>query len=192
VPVAKPFVSNVLAGAAAALAAGAEPDALANGLIGFAGVPLRRELVGEVGGIRVVNDAMAGSPVKVRAGLETFADRSVILVAGGRASFPTEVLHSSPEAHTQLDALAETIAAKAVAAVLFGEGGELLRERLRRHGDSNLVLLAAEDLEVAERTAARLAVAGNVIVFAPTYYVPQANRVSFGAVTLTELARPVG
>lgn len=189
VPIETPFVGNVLGAVAAALAAGAEPDTLANALITFAGVPQRRELVGEIGGIRVVNDGMAGSPVKVRRGLEAFVDASVILVAGGHASFPTEVLHSSPEAQTQLEALAETIGSKAAAVVLFGEGGELLRDRLGRHGYSNAALASADDLEDAERKASRLARPGNVIVFAPTYHVPREKRESFGAVALAELRR---
>ena len=83
------FIGNSLAAIAAALAAGIETPALGRALETFPGVHLRREFVGEVEGVRVINDGMAGSPVKVRVGLETFTDRSVILIAGGRATFPT-------------------------------------------------------------------------------------------------------
>ncbi len=106
------FMGNSLAAIAAALAAGIETPALGRALETFPGVHLRREFVGEVEGVRVVNDGMAGSPVKVRVGLETFRDRSVVLVAGGHATFPTEVLHSSSEARAQLEDLGGVIGTK--------------------------------------------------------------------------------
>jgi UDP-N-acetylmuramoylalanine--D-glutamate ligase len=188
VPVEDRFASNVLAAIGAVAAVGADPTRLAAGLSTFVGIPQRRQLVGEAAGVRIYNDGMAGSPVKAQAGLETLPDKSVVLVAGGRASFPTEVLHSSPEAQEQLAELAEVVCAKAVAVVLFGEGGERLADLLRRYQFPSDRVISTAGFVSAEAAAVEKARPGNAIVFAPTYYVPRELRASFGQNALTRLA----
>ena len=182
------FVRNVLAAVAAGVAAGANLADLPRALKTLPGIPLRREFIGEERGIRVYNDGMAGTPVKVAASLETFDNHSVVLVAGGSASFPTEVLHSSPEAHAQLDSLAATIGCKTKSVVLFGEGGRLLRQLLLRHGYRATAIVEVQDLNAAAVQVAAIADVGDVILFAPTYHVPRELRAGFGPIALEQLA----
>lgn len=49
----------------------------------FKGVPHRIEFVRELGGVKYYNDSIASSPARTTAGLESFGDKKVILIAGG-------------------------------------------------------------------------------------------------------------
>ena len=184
------YIGNALAATAAVEAAGFAAPSLGSGLAAFPGVHLRREFVGEVNGVGVVNDAMAGSPVKVKVGLETFMDRSVVLISGGRATFPTEVLHSSLEARVQLEDLGRVIQRKTLAVILFGEGGSILRGVLTRQGYAEEALKEEEDLDHAIARAANVAQSGAMVVLAPLFNIPREQRSEFGANMLRTLRAP--
>lgn len=49
----------------------------------FGGVPHRIELVREIDGVKYYNDSIASSPARTTAGLVSFGDKKVILIAGG-------------------------------------------------------------------------------------------------------------
>ena len=49
----------------------------------FSGVPHRIEFVRETDGVRYYNDSIASSPARTTAGLISFGDKKVILIAGG-------------------------------------------------------------------------------------------------------------
>ena len=49
----------------------------------FQGVPHRIEFVREIGGVKYYNDSIASSPARTTAGLISFGDQKVILIAGG-------------------------------------------------------------------------------------------------------------
>lgn len=76
-------VANALAAIAAALEHGASADAVVRGLVEYAGVPHRMEVVCEVEGVTFVNDTAATAPAAGIAALRAFADRRIHLVAGG-------------------------------------------------------------------------------------------------------------
>ena len=83
-------VHNALMAMTLALRAGARPEAVAEALATFRGVPHRLELVAEHDGIRYVNDSIATAPDRTLAALEACADlsfagrpRPLLLVAGG-------------------------------------------------------------------------------------------------------------
>ncbi len=83
-------VHNALMAMTLALRAGAHPEAVAEALATFRGVPHRLELVAERDGIRYVNDSIATAPDRTLAALDAFADlsfagrpRPLLLVAGG-------------------------------------------------------------------------------------------------------------
>ena len=75
-------VSNALAAAAAALAAGATVEGVRAALAGFGGLPHRLTLVAENGGVRWYDDSKATNPHAAVAAVCGF--ESVVLVAGGR------------------------------------------------------------------------------------------------------------
>ncbi|MGH9069034.1 MAG: glutamate ligase domain-containing protein, partial [Acidimicrobiales bacterium] len=74
--------ANALAACAAALAAGATPEACRSVLSSFEGLHHRVELVGEAGGVAWYDDSKATTPASVLAALAGFD--SVVLIAGGR------------------------------------------------------------------------------------------------------------
>ncbi len=74
---------NAAAATAAARAAGIEDDAIAEGLRTFQGVPHRLELVGEVDGVRWVNDSKATNTAAARRGIDAYAHEPLRLILGG-------------------------------------------------------------------------------------------------------------
>jgi UDP-N-acetylmuramoylalanine--D-glutamate ligase len=74
---------NAAAATAAARAAGVVDDAIADALRTFAGVPHRLEPVGEVGGVRFVNDSKATNVAAALRALAAYADEPVHLILGG-------------------------------------------------------------------------------------------------------------
>jgi UDP-N-acetylmuramoylalanine--D-glutamate ligase len=76
---------NAAAATAAARAAGIHDDAIAEALRTFPGVEHRLEPVGEVQGVRFVNDSKATNVAAARRALAAYADERVHLILGGRA-----------------------------------------------------------------------------------------------------------
>jgi UDP-N-acetylmuramoylalanine--D-glutamate ligase len=74
---------NAAAATAAARAVGVEDSAIARALRTFAGVPHRLEQVGEVSGVRFVNDSKATNVAAARRGLAAYADEPVHVILGG-------------------------------------------------------------------------------------------------------------
>ena len=74
---------NAAAATAAARAAGVGDAEIAEALRTFPGVPHRLELVGEVGGVRFVNDSKATNVAAARRALDAYADERVHLILGG-------------------------------------------------------------------------------------------------------------
>ena len=75
---------NAAAATAAARAVGLDDDAIAAALTSFAGVPHRLELVGEIGGVRYVNDSKATNTAAARRALTAY-DAPLHLILGGLA-----------------------------------------------------------------------------------------------------------
>jgi UDP-N-acetylmuramoylalanine--D-glutamate ligase len=74
---------NAAAATAAARAAGATDEQIAQGLREFQGVPHRLELVGERGGVRYVNDSKATNVAAALRALAAYEDEPVRLILGG-------------------------------------------------------------------------------------------------------------
>jgi UDP-N-acetylmuramoylalanine--D-glutamate ligase len=76
---------NALAALAAAMLAGANPEAIARGLATFQGVKDRLEVVAEIDGVTFINDTTATAPIATVAALEAVTRRSsqLHLLAGG-------------------------------------------------------------------------------------------------------------
>ena len=141
---------NAAAAAAAARASGVEDTAIAEGLRSFAGVPHRLEPVGEVGGVRFVNDSKATNVAAARRGLAAYADERVHLILGG-----------SPKGE-DFGPLAAAIGPNVVSVHLIGEAASLLREALAGRP-------ASDDgtLEAAVPHAFQVALPGDVVLLSP-------------------------
>jgi UDP-N-acetylmuramoylalanine--D-glutamate ligase len=145
------MLSNVLAAALAAQIAGAQREAISDGIRRFRGVPHRLEEVGERDGVRYVNDSQATIPLAAIAALEAYAPARVVLIAGGQG----KGLDYAP--------FADAIAERCRAAILVGETAA---ELARLIGERVPVRRAAT-MDEAVRVAGGLARAGDVVLLSP-------------------------
>jgi UDP-N-acetylmuramoylalanine--D-glutamate ligase len=142
---------NAMAAVALAAHAGASRGALASGLATFPGVAHRLEVVGEVNGVKYVNDSKATNPDAALAALDAYPTR-VHLIVGGRGK------------GTSFEGLAEAARSAVARAYLVGEAGAEIGQAFARRG------IAVEDsgtIPAAVIAAAGTAVAGEVILLAP-------------------------
>jgi UDP-N-acetylmuramoylalanine--D-glutamate ligase len=135
-------VSNALAAIAVGLLFGVAPDAIRRAAGAFAGVAHRLQPVALVDGIRYVNDSMATQPDAVIAALQAFP-APVVLIAGGR------------DKDVDLSEMVRVAAATVYGAVLIGESGPSLRDRLAAAGLTRTA--SAGSMDEAVRVATEMA-----------------------------------
>ena len=138
---------NAAAATRAARAAGIDDDAIAEALGTFAGVAHRLELVGEVGGVRYVNDSKATNVAAARRALAAYADEPVHLILGGSRK------------DEDFAPLAAAIGPNVRSVHLIGEEAPRLAESI--DGELDVTL------ERAVASAAAQARAGDVVLLSP-------------------------
>jgi UDP-N-acetylmuramoylalanine--D-glutamate ligase len=143
--------SNAMAAAAATLARGVAPDAVASALSSFPGVAHRLEVVAQRDGVLYVNDSKATNPASTVAGLRSFAG-GVHLIAGGRAKGSGFAELSAP------------VAERCGGVYLIGEATEALAQALARTG---VALHRCGDLGRAVSAARGAARPGEVVLLSP-------------------------
>ena len=111
------MLNNVLAAAAAATLAGCSAEAMTDALGGFHGLPHVMEPVGEIGGVRFVNDSKATNVEAARRSIESFP-HGVVAIVGGRFK------------GGDLRQLRAPLEAAGRAVVAIGEAAPLVREAL--------------------------------------------------------------
>ena len=144
-------VENARAASAAALARGIPPDAVAEALRTFGGVPHRLEDVAEARGVTWINDSKATNVASARVGIEAFAG-GVHLIAGGSLK------------GGGFEGLRDAVAARCEAVYLIGEAGDRLAEDLTPTG---VPLERCGDLERAVAAAGAAAQPGDVVLLSP-------------------------
>lgn len=145
-------VSNALAAAAAVHAWGVDIASIAQGLCSFEPIEHRLEPVGVVDGIEYVNDSKGTNPASTIMALTAFADRPLVLLAGGRnkgSSF-AELADAAVNSCSAIIAFGE--AAPEIAAAVADAGGEALVEA---------------HMVDAVRRARSIARAGDVVLLSP-------------------------
>ncbi len=152
-------VANVLAAVAIAAAAGVDVDAIAQAIRSFKGVPHRLEVVGEVDGVRYVNDSIATTPDRTLAGIRSF-DEPIVLLLGGK------------DKHLPLDELAQEALRRCVGIVFFGADGALLEAAVEAHAasvspDEQPQTARVATLAAAVVEARSMAGAGDVVLLSP-------------------------
>lgn len=154
-------ISNLLAAAAIAGAAGATIEGLREVACTFGGVRHRLEIVAEIGGVLWVNDSIATSPERAIAGLRSFdpARNTIILLAGGR------------DKHLPWDAFAEEVLARVTFLVGFGESGAMIADKVRSQAQFERrpapSMAVVQRLDEAVELAARSARPGAVVLLSP-------------------------
>lgn len=141
-------VSNALAAAATATAAGATLEGVQRELRSFRGLPHRVELVGESDGVRWYDDSKATVPHATVAAVRGFD--SVVLIAGGR--------NKGLDLHELLDG-----ADRIRAVVAIGEAAVQLRATFEGHKP----VVIADSMADAVDHAAALARQGDVVLLSP-------------------------
>ena len=120
---------NAAAATQAARAAGIDDEAIAEALRTFPGVPHRLEPVGEVAGVRYVNDSKATNTAAARRAVASYSE-PLHIILGGRGKGES------------FDAFAEELRGHAACAYLIGETAEEIGAALSRGPES--VRAAAE------------------------------------------------
>ena len=150
-------VANALAAAALARAHGLDPAAVARGLRAFVPDPHRNEPVGDVAGVRYVDDSKATNPHAALASLASYD--KVVWVAGG-------LLKGAP-----VDELVARVAGRLAGAVLLGADRAALVTAIARHAPNLPVVTVSrtDDGAMSEvvEAAAALARPGDTVLLAP-------------------------
>lgn len=145
-------IENALAAAAAAVAVGCGPDAVARGLAEFKGVADRLEYVAEIDGVEYVNNTMCTNVDAAVRSIEAY-ERGVVLIAGGKGK------------GLDFEPLGRAIAARVKALVAIGDDGPKIAESARRFGFQNIS--RAHSMAEAVAQAAAAAAPGDVVLLAP-------------------------
>ena len=150
-------VANTLAATAIAGAAGIEVDAIARGIRAFTPVPHRLEVVGEVDGVRYVNDSIATTPERTLAGLRSFEEPVVLLLGGKDKDLPK-------------DELAQEALRRCTGIIFFGADGALLEAAVQANAGFAAEppqMLRVETLAEAVAAARAMAEPGDVVLLSP-------------------------
>ena len=147
-------IANVLAGVAAAHAAGIEPEAMRAGICRFHGVAHRLQTVAERRGVTWVDDSIATAPERSIAALRAYHE-PLVLIAGGR------------DKHLPMDEWAELIVDRVHHVVLLGEMSDLVAEAMMRAKPTYTAMTRAGSMDEAVRQADRAAKDGDVVLLSP-------------------------
>jgi UDP-N-acetylmuramoylalanine--D-glutamate ligase len=147
-------VANAMAAAAAALSMGLDPEAVREGLRSFAGVPHRLEPVGEIDGVRFVNDSKATNVASATVGIRAF-DGGVHAILGGS------------EKDEPFAPLVDAVGERCSACYLTGAAADRLALELAPVLGAGVELHRCTDLEDAVRRAAAAAGPGDVVLLSP-------------------------
>ena len=145
-------VTDALAAAALARAAGVPAEAVSAALAAFTPGAHRVQVVGDHAGVRYVDDSKATNPHAAIASLSGFD--SIVWIAGGRnkgLAFDDVVIAAAPRLR---------------AAVLIGESAGEIAEAFARHAPQ-ITLVRASTLDDGVREAASLAEPGDTVLLAP-------------------------
>lgn len=142
---------NAMAASLAALFLGVDLATVAQALREFKGVPHRLEAVGEIDGVRYVNDSKATNVDSVRYALLSF-DEPIVLIAGGTSK------------KAAYDALFELVGERVKAIVLVGDAAEEMETALAPHAR---IVRAGHNMKDAVEAARAIAQSGDVVLLSP-------------------------
>jgi UDP-N-acetylmuramoylalanine--D-glutamate ligase len=188
-------LTSVLAAVTVALAAGAPPSAIADGLRAARPLPYRAVEVATIGGVPVVDDGLAATPAKASAMLAGYPRQSVVLIAGGVDSLEAGVVHAAPEEQPLFEQACDEIARAVRLAVVFGPAAARLEGALSARGvplRTTAALDEAFELAAAATGAAPASTGGgvSVLLFSPLFPVELADRERFAALARAGRGEP--
>ena len=146
---------NLCAALAALTAAGVALPPLPGALDGIHALPHRLEVVADRDGIVWVDDSISTTPESTLAALQSFPDRSIVLIAGGK---------DRGQDYTQLG---RELAHRDAAAIGLPVTGSRLISAARAAGVSPARAVEAQDMETAVAAARSLATRGSAVLLSP-------------------------
>jgi UDP-N-acetylmuramoylalanine--D-glutamate ligase len=150
-------VANAVAATAIARAAGIGAETIAAAIHTFSAIPHRLETVGEVHGVRYVNDSIATTPERTLAGIRSFSEPLVLLLGGRDKDLPK-------------DELAREAMNRCHAIIFFGEHAQRLHDAFAAEADdpeNNAVMFQTTTLAEAVGVARKHAEPGEVVLLSP-------------------------
>ena len=144
------LLADVLAAAAIARVVGAAAEAVAGAVASFAGLEHAMELIGDIRGVRFVNDSKATNIDAARQAIETFG-RGLVVIMGGRFK------------GGDLRLLRPVLASRGASVVAIGEAAPLMQEAFDGAADVHTAGSMAE----AVRAAMAAAAPGGSVLLAP-------------------------
>ncbi|MDW7728564.1 MAG: UDP-N-acetylmuramoyl-L-alanine--D-glutamate ligase [Bacillota bacterium] len=146
-------LENSLAAAAAAWAAGADPESIGRVLRNFKAIEHRLEHVIKIDGVDYINDSKGTNPGATIKALKSFPGRPIILIAGGK------------DKGADFTDLAAVIKEEVRELVLLGETSDKMAKAVKEAGFENCH--KTENLQEAVATARQLAVEGDLVLLSP-------------------------
>ncbi len=143
-------LENAMAASAMALLANCPLEAVIESLREFEGLEHRLELVGEVNGVKYINDSKGTNVGAVVKSLESF-NEPLILIAGGR------------DKAGDFSVLRNPVAGRVKAVVLIGEAAGKIQDALRDVTET----VMARDLKEAVTLSGKIAKKGDVVLLSP-------------------------
>ncbi len=147
-------VANAMAAAAAALSLGLDMATVANGLRSFGGVEHRLEPIGEIAGVRYINDSKATNVEATRTALESFEGGVHLILGGSLKGESFEPLLAPVQKHCRF-------------VYLIGEAADHLSEALAPAAETGTTISDCGDLPTAVDSAARNAMLGETVLLSP-------------------------
>ncbi|MBS3969883.1 MAG: UDP-N-acetylmuramoyl-L-alanine--D-glutamate ligase [Clostridia bacterium] len=146
-------LENSMAAVGVALTLGLDRNGLYQSLNNFPGVPHRLEPVGEVAGVLYINDSKGTNPEATIKALEAYADRDIVLIAGGM------------DKGSSFKELAQILTRLKVKVVVFGETADTIRDAVLEAGINGCYKV--KDLEEAVELSKNIALKGGVVLLSP-------------------------
>ena len=134
------------------------PDVCRQVAKSFGGVAHRLELVRIIHGVSYYNDSIASSPTRTIAGLRSFKDEKIILIAGGY------------DKNIPFDILGQEIVSRVSALFLVGDTSDKIRSAVlssKGYNKDTLPIIIAESLKQAIFSASNAAKAGDIVLLSP-------------------------
>lgn len=148
-------VENYMA-ASAAVEGLVDDDVIQETAVEFKGVPHRIEFVRELDGVKYYNDSIASSPARTTAGLVSFGDKKVILIAGGY------------DKKIPFDEFGCVVNDRVKKLVLVGLTAEKIETAVKEADNySNLPIYRCNEFDKAVQKAKDVAEEGDIVILSP-------------------------
>ncbi|MFA5839366.1 MAG: UDP-N-acetylmuramoyl-L-alanine--D-glutamate ligase [Candidatus Margulisiibacteriota bacterium] len=147
-------LENALAAATAVSLCDVDIKQIAKVLQSFPGVEHRIEFVRELDGIKFYNDSKATNPASTLVALETFANKPLVLLLGGK------------EKGVSIDEMCQRIKETAKEVILIGEAAAIFKSGLERIGFNN-IKSASFSMSEAVKMAFADSKPGDIVLLSP-------------------------